>query len=117
MGLLMIKRSRYKYCPKERQKKRPRRSRPLKRSVHIDGKRWGWEYSYFYDRDNAKYGLRQKQRVKILAPDNRFFDVDAHDVMECTKVTHEYSSEGEDAVTVLPGKVKQYIVDNLIIGM
>lgn len=112
--IIMMRKNRYRIIPRER-KEKPRRSQPLKRSVHIDGKRWGWEYSYLYDRDDAKYGLRQNQRVKILAPDNRFFNVDAHEIMECKPVTHKYH-DGSEAVIVLPGAVKRYILNNLLIG-
>jgi len=89
----MIKRNRYRTMPKEK-KKRPRRSRPLKRSVHIDGKRWGWEVDGHFDDNVGSW----KTEVKILSPENQY-----------TVVNKGELSHG----AVGPGMVKKHILENL----
>ena len=101
------------YPRKQKKIKRPRRSRPLKRCVHVDGKEWRWETTGHWDSDAGSYGCLTDQNVKILSPDNRFFSIRAHEVMKCKPIRWE-CCVGEKLITVLPEKVKQYIIDNLI---
>ena len=66
-----------------------------------------------WDSDAGSYGCLVAQKVKILSPDNNFFSISAHEVMKCEPKKYEYCV-GEVLVRVLPGKVKQYIIDNFM---
>ena len=93
----MIKRSRYRKIPNPNKRKRERRSQPLKRSVHIDGKRWGWEFDW----DRRSEDVLNDSKVKILSPENDYYAIKIKD-------TPLYG----DVVT--PGTVKQFIMNNLV---
>ena len=126
----MIKRNRYrKIPPNPNRKKRGRRSVPLERSVHIDGKRWGWEYFANYDD-----GVWENERIKIVSPDNKYYEVmvdDANDyfnedfpVNDFTNADWRANDLGkmiselpETTITlrsIKPSMVKRYIKDKLI---
>lgn len=117
----MIKRNRYRSYPKEK-KKKSWRSRPLNRSVHIDGERWGWEYASERDKEVCECRAPSEEcflceeinrRVKIISPENQYFEIG----IKAFEEEHEYPC-GQKYVhyDVRPGMVKQYIQNNLIIG-
>jgi hypothetical protein len=125
----MIKRNKYrKIPPNPNKKKRERRSRPLKRSVHINGKRWGWEYFANYDD-----GVWENERIMILSPDNKYFEIGVESFTEDFKVPDYYNTKYEVTESgtvkryvpektialqrIKPSMVKQHILDNLLIGM
>ncbi len=97
----MLKRNRYrKIPPNPNKRKKERRSKPLARSVHIEGERWGWEYVENFDHET---GIN-KSKIKIVSPDNRFF-------MDEIRNTQLYGD------VVIPSTVKQFILENLYIGV
>lgn len=122
----MLRRNRYrKIPPNPNKKKRVRRSVPLKRSVHIDGKRWGWEYFAHYDD-----GVWENERIKILSPDNKYYEIGVEGFTEDFPVP-DYTTANwnvddigemisklpERTVTlqsIKPSMVKQYIIDNIL---
>ena len=79
------------YTRKNRRIKRSRKSKPLKRCVHIDGKEWRWE---FRRGDPELWNCS----VSILSPENKYFNVYAKDI----------------GYKILPSVIKQYIIDNLL---
>jgi len=85
--------------PKEK-KKRLKQSVPLKRSIHIDGKRWGWEYVEGFDHETGE----DKSKIKVVSPDNKFY---------MKRVTATSLPTG----IMLPRDVKQFIIDELISGL
>jgi len=89
----------------KKKKKKERRSRPLKRSVHINGERWGWEYQGRYND-----GVWENERVIIYAPDNRYFEVDINIFEELFTFRYgDYIYRGSHTV-ITPSKVKNYIL-------
>lgn len=76
---------------KRKKIKNPKRSRPLKRCVHIDGKEWRWE---FRKCDTELWNCY----ISILSPDNEYFTVYKREI----------------GYEILPSVIKQYIIDNLI---
>ena len=131
--------------PKEK-KKQPRKSIPLKRSIHINGKRWGWEYEV---NKTVGCGLplshcktcdehcRENEKIKILSPDNKYHEIMVEDFNDCfveefqvpdwSSTNFERDESGrlkypiaERTITlrrIKPNMVKKYIVDNLINGV
>jgi hypothetical protein len=125
----MLRRNRYrKIPPNPNKKKRERRSIPLKRSVHINGERWGWEYYAHYDD-----GVWENERIKIVSSDNKYYEIGVESFTEDFKVPdyaatkYEVTESGEverhvpektiAIQTIKPGMVKEYIVDKLLIGV
>ena len=84
----------------KKKKKKPRASVPLKRSVHIKGKRWGWEYVEDFD-----HGMGvNNSKIKILSPDNEFY----------MKKIRDTKFFGERGYIIIPSTVKQFIIDELL---
>ena len=79
------------YTKRNKKIKRPRKSVPLKRRIHIDGKEWRWE---FRKGDPCWWSCH----VSILSPDDKYFTVYAKDI-------------GYD---IVPSIIKQYIIDKFI---
>ena len=77
---------------KRKEIKNLKRSKPLKRCLHIDGEVWRWE---FRKGDPELWNCH----VSILSPENKYFSVYAKEI-------------GYD---IVPSIIKQYITDNLII--
>ena len=107
--------------PKQKKVKRERNSKPLPRSVHIEGRRWGWEYASNRERgeacecrtdeDRCIYCKTVNRRVKILSPDNKYFEIKAEEFE--TKQEWPCGQKYIDT-RIRPGAVKQYVIDNLI---
>ncbi len=107
--------------PKRKKVKRDRKSKPLERSVHINGKRWGWEFTY----DRMYCGKpksacnecgdgcpsTENPRVKIVSPDNRYFEIKAEEFE--TPGEWECGQKYVDR-NIRPGAVKEYISNNLL---
>jgi hypothetical protein len=81
--------------PKKKVKK-PRKSRPLPRKVHIGGEEWRWEHAGTY--------------IKILSPDNRYFTPPISLVVP----DDGGMPDPEAPVAVVPRAVKAYIEEHLI---
>jgi len=122
----MIKRNRYrKIPPNPNKRKRERRSVPLKRSVHINDERWGWEYTANYDD-----GVWENERIKIVSPDNKYFEIGVEGFTEDFKVPDYTNANWKEndigkmisklpkrtitLQSIKPSMVKQYIIDNLL---
>ena len=111
-----------KIPPKSSKKKRGQRSIPLKRSVHINGERWGWEFAY--DREyscslptsackNCSDSCRSinNPRIKIVSPNNKYFEISRKEF----EIIRQYDNGQEYLDTeITPGGVKQYILDKLL---
>jgi len=108
--------------PKKKVKKE-RKSKPLLRGVHIDGKRWGWEFAFDSSvncglpRSACKHCIdmflceKKNIRIKIVSPDNRYFEVDAKAFYKKAKYP---CGQVYIKTETKPSEVKQYIIDNLL---
>ena len=133
------KQMKHRTFPKKR-KHRIKRSVPLKRSVHIGGLRWGWEYEVnktvgcglpLSHCKTCDEGCRENEKIKIISPDNKYYEIGVESFTEDFKVPNyaaakfEVTESGEmerhipeETIAlrrIRPGFVKQYILDNLIL--